>query len=286
LRHFRKTLTILSALVLVALSIVGAGFRSAASASTSPWTVSWSTAFQQNASKGQFTGCDSTTFVCSGLPANVKWQWGAYPAGWPDTATQRGITPGGLYEPQDTVWISNGVMTINEYNSGGTNHVAALVPLKAMNSTYGKYIETLRVTNAPTGFKSAHLLWPNAADSNPNSGAEIDFPEGDWNNADGHSFAYYHPGDGGSDQLFGDSGVLWSAWHTYCIKWIPGEIDTYVDNRLILKSTDPRFVPSQAMDWIIQNESALDGQASIPGQHAQMQISYAEYDRYTPRNKR
>ena len=35
------------------------------------------------------------------------------------------------------------------------------------------------------------------------------------------------------------------------------------------------------MDWIIQNESALDGESAAPNSSAQMDISYVAYYRYT-----
>jgi hypothetical protein len=260
-----------------------------AKATTPTWTPVWTTTFQQNASKGQFSGCtNGAPYTCSGLPSDVAWQWWAYPAGWQDTAASGQLGTykvGGLYEPQQTVSIANGMMTINEYNSGGYNHVAAVIPKAAINKMYGKYTETLRVTAAPTGYKSAHLLWPDAADTTAaqKSGIEIDFPEGDWDDNPaygGDAYNYDHPNNGGS-QLSFDSNVKWSAWHTYTIKWMPGSITTYVDNNVVGTSSDAAYVPSVNMDWIIQNESSLDGESSVPGPHAQMQIKYVEYDKYT-----
>src|SRR6266567_2261493 len=58
---------------------------------------------------GGFSDCnhnpDTTTAVCLGLPVSLQKIWWAYPAGWPDTATGRGLPVHGYYQPQDTVWI-------------------------------------------------------------------------------------------------------------------------------------------------------------------------------------
>lgn len=288
----RNLLAGIAVLPLAIAGLTGASKAPHAKAGSGPGGSDWTPVYQSNfaadgaAPKGSFAGCTDPgvtgTHLCPNLPSVYESQLWAYPTGWPDTATQRGITPGGVYHPEDTLWIGGGNLVINMYQTGGVNYVGAVVPKASINKLYGKYTERVRVTAAPTGYKSAHLLWPNAGDANPNSGAEIDFPEGDWDDANGNAFAYYHPGDGGSDQLSGDSGVQWSAWHTYTIKWMPGEVDTYVDNNLILKTTDPRFVPTENMDWIIQNESSLDGESAVPGPHAQMEISYIEYDKYTP----
>ena len=292
----KKLFTVVLPAAVVAVGL--ATTTAAANASTAPvWKTQYSTNFTASAKLGSFSGCSNgdgpgeatnlTDYTCTGLPSALQSQWWAYPAGWEDTAKSGQLGKykvGGLYEPQQTVSISGGMMVINEYNSGGYNHVAAVIPKAAIDKKYGRYIETTRVTAAPTGYKSAHLLWPDNADTTAqqNSGAEIDFPEGDWNDAKangGDAYAYFHPTGNGAQQSY-NSGVLWSAWHTYEIDWTPTSLTVKVDGVTKGSTTKAAYVPQMNMDWIIQNESSLDGQTSAPGPHAQMEISHVEYDSY------
>lgn len=287
----QRLFTILSAIALAALSVTGAsvGSTSTAQASTSPWHEIYSTTFPTASKVGTFANCsEGAPYVCTSLPKTLQSQWWAYPTGWPDTAESGQLGTykvGGYYEPQSNVSIANGVMTINESDTNGVNSVATVVPKAGIDLTYGRYVETTRVTEAPTGYKSAHLLWPDNADTTAqqNSGAEIDFPEGDWNDAPangGDAYVYDHPAGNPSNQLAADCNCKWSAWNTYTIDWWPGNLTVYVnDGNSILHATGAN-VPTMAMDWIIQNESSLDGQSAVSGSHAQMQIKYIEVDKY------
>src|SRR5487761_1878109 len=80
------------------------------------WQLKWSTSFAQPAPLGSFSGCDNydrtPAAYCSGLPADVRSQWWAYPEGWPDTAAEAHASLGGYYDPAGTVWISGGQMHI------------------------------------------------------------------------------------------------------------------------------------------------------------------------------
>jgi hypothetical protein len=133
---------------------------------------------------------------------------------------------------------------------------AAVVPKAAIGRLYGRYTETARVSRVTTGYKSAHLLWPHG-----NGAFEVDFPENEWNTA---PYAYVH--NGNDPQLSFPSNVSWAQWHTYTIGWRPGLLSLYVDGKLIGRTSSATYVPSVPMDWIIQNESALNGEQA-PDRH-------------------
>jgi hypothetical protein len=153
----------------------------------------------------------------------------------------------------------------------GSVSSAAVVPKASINKLYGRYTETVRVSRVTTGYKSAHLLWPHNSGSN----FEVDFPENEWDTA---PYAYLHNGSDG--QLSFPSNVNWTQWHTYTIEWWPGHLSLYVDGTLIGETTSATYVPDVSMDWIIQNESALNGEHAPKHSSAQIDISYVEYDSY------
>jgi len=157
--------------------------------------------------------------------------------------------------------------------SRGTGSVssAAVVPKASIDKLYGRYTETVRVSQVTTGYKSAHLLWPHNSGSN----FEVDFPESEWDTA-----PYAHIHNGSASQLSFPSNVNWTRWHTYTIEWWPGHLSLYVDGTLIGQTTSSTYVPNVSMDWIIQNESALNGEHAPKNSSAQIDISYVEYDSY------
>ncbi len=228
---------------------------------------------------GAFSDCnhDANTpaAYCGGLAAypSVEANWWSYPAGWPDTATERNLPLGGFYDPTTTVWISGGEMHIRMWRgSTGPNHSATMVPKIAMGMLYGQFTETFRVSQVAPGFKSAHLLWPAATCT----GCEIDFPEGDW---DGSIEAFNHPNGGGNQDSF-DSGTTWTGWHTSTIQWTPGDVKFILDGKLIGESTNN--VMDTPAQWDIQNESALDGEMAAPNSSAEIDIKSVSVYRYQP----
>ena len=240
-----------------------------------PFQLVWSTNFPVAAPLGSFGGGGNGSSVhAPDLPSALQSQWGAYPSGWADTATQRGLSVGGYYDPGTTVWISGGQLHIKLWRgASGSVHSAALVPLAAQGRTYGRYVETFRVPEIATGYKSAHLLWPSNGDQDTSS-FEVDYPENEW---DTGISAYVHAGDD-PQQAF-PSGASWSGWHTSEIDWTPNSLSFRLDGKLIGSTTTG--VPDEPMDWIIQNESALNGESAAPNSSAQMDISYVAYYRYT-----
>src|SRR5690348_14436825 len=49
------------------------------------------------------------------FPKAVAGEWGAYSYGWPDTATERGLAVGGIYDPGSTTWINGGYLHVRQW---------------------------------------------------------------------------------------------------------------------------------------------------------------------------
>ena len=241
----------------------------AARARAVTWIPVYDTHFAVNANLGSFAGCDHTdTHVCDWLPQPVKSNLWAYPNPWPDTATQRNYPVGGFYCPSRTLWISGGQLHIRMFRNAGAVCSAAVVPRRAMGRLFGRYTETFRVSRITTGYKSAHLLWPAGSDQN----FEVDFPENEW---DTSINAFVHAASQGGQLSFND-GAAWGSWHTSEIDWTPGSLVFRLDGR-VLGTASGGWVPDEPMDWIIQNESALNGESAPPFSSAQMDISHIAY---------
>ncbi|MEW2578359.1 glycoside hydrolase family 16 protein [Streptomyces syringium] len=252
---------------LLIAALLGLGTAPAEAAPS--WKLRFSDSFNVPVARGGFADCghsvDTPRAYCGGLPAKVRAAWWAYPAGWPDTATQRGYPVGGYYDPATTLSISGGRLHIRMWRGPtGSVHSAAVVPRALMNQRYGRYEERFRVSKSAVGYKSAHLLWPAANDGC----SEIDFPELEWTET---IAAFTHPSTCGRQDAF-DTRARWTDWHTSVIEWTPGHVRYYLDGRLIGHST--RSVPDKPMSWIIQNESALNGDRAAPNSWAQMDIAW------------
>ncbi|MDT9695368.1 hypothetical protein [Streptomyces sp. P17] len=138
-----------------------------------PFTQVFRDAFNTAVPKGRFRDCAGDyDYRCEGLKADypsVYANWGAYPSGWPDTATSGadgngGRTFGGYYRPELTTSIirqpsGDGQLRVRMYrpSTGGSNRVSAPVPRKCMNLRYGKFTERLIVRTRTDGYKMAHL---------------------------------------------------------------------------------------------------------------------------------
>jgi hypothetical protein len=226
---------------------------------------------------GSFSDCDhhadTRSAYCGGLTGSYRSDWWAYPRGWYDTAHPRNHSNGndrvlgGEYRADDTVWVGpaadgDGRMHIRMYRpaSGGDLHVAAVVPRKVMQQTYGKYSARVRVTKAAPGYKSAWLFY--------GGGCEMDMYEQSW--IDTVHF-FHHPCDGRA-QGYADTGRPFTEWHTVSMEWTPGHARYYLDGHLYL--SDTRGVAARPLSWILQNESALYGPYAAPGSWAQMDITW------------
>lgn len=270
----RSWLSLPAGLILTLISLLASG-AAAAPAATPRFQLIWQSHFGVSAPLGSFGGC-TVKPVCTALPASLRSQWWAYPAPWPDTATQRHYPVGGFYCPRLTVWISDGEMHIRMFRRGnGPNCSAAVVPRAALDRQYGRYIEQWRVSRPTRGYKSAHQLAPTGDPGSASAGYEADFPEGEWDISVG---GFVH-GPGGQLVLSYNSGQPWTAWRTTEIRWWPGHLQYWLDGRLAI-SASGSSVPDGRMDWIIQNESALNGEQAAPGSWAQIDIRYAAYFAY------
>lgn len=233
---------------------------------------------------GAFSGCAGDgDHTCAGLRAaypRYHSTLGAYPDGWPDTATSGadgngGRTLGGYYRPQDTMSVvrqsnGDGQMRVRMWRpaAGGAVHSAAPVPLKCMNLRYGKFSERFVVRTATPGYKMAHLHY---------SPDEIDYPEAGGNFATDpvsvftHGFREY-----GKDVA---PNSAWTSWHTYSTEITPSGVKAYLDGRLVasVSGSYPRPTP-----WVLQNESALAGVYAAKGSSVTIDTTWLTCYSYNP----
>ncbi|MFF7190504.1 glycoside hydrolase family 16 protein [Streptomyces sp. NPDC008222] len=266
----------LAAVAIAAAALVGINATPTRAATTPSFHLVYTDGFNTPTKLGAFRDCnhnaDTRAAYCAGLSGSVRANWWAYPAGWPDTATQRGYKVGGYYDPASTLWIApsssgDGQLHIRMWRgASGPVHSATIVPKAAMGLRYGKYEERFRVSHVATGYKSAHLLWPVDDDGC----SEIDFPELEW---DTQVAAFAHPSNCGQ-QVGVDTGKSWNQWHTSRIEWTPGRIVFLLDGKVVGSTT--KSVPATPMDWDIQNESALNGESAAPNSWGQMDITYVK----------
>jgi hypothetical protein len=263
--------------------VPGADSRSGAvAAAGSPlWQLKWQTDFPQAAPLGSFSGCENydrtPAAFCSGLPAGLRSQWWAYPTGWPDTATEQHQRLGGYYDPAHTISISGGQMHIRLFRDAGPIHSAVVVPKAAIGLTYGKYVERFRASNpeTTTGYKASHLLWPT------NEGAlnyEVDFPEGEFDS--GFCVHVHSVSQGAATKNICPPGATWATWNTTVTEWWPGNLAFFINGTEVYHLTG-KWVPDQPMSWIIQNETALNGEIAPQHSSAQLNISYVAVYTYT-----
>ena len=236
----------------------------------SGWKQVFADDFAGTVPKGAFSDCnhnvDTPQAYCGGLKKYGAYydNWWAYPSGWEDTAKSgadgnTGAPFGGTYEPQETVSVANGVLSVNmcRPKTGGDNKVGTVVPRKCMAQKYGRYVERFRIVKADDGFKSAHLFY--------DGGYEIDFPENDYNTT---IYAFMHPGG----EAFSGGKKWGNEWHTSVIEWTSGSVKFYLDGKQI--GTATKKVPNIPMSWILQNESSIEGPYAKPGATAQIDTDW------------
>jgi len=230
------------------------------SAAASPWRLVWRANLTRDVPMGRF-------------PQDAP-GWGAY-HGTRDTASERGLAVGGIYDPATTTWISNGQLHVRQWRSihGGPVHCSTPYPLAANGVMYGRFIETSRVVHPEAGYKSAHMLWGGT------SARQYNWPENNWAGFHDTPHAFFHYGapGGGKHQLNFDSHARWTDWHTYEIRWQPGRLAAYIDNRLVGATTQRGIVPTYALRWRLQNESSIVGAFAKPGTWARIDTSRVEY---------
>jgi hypothetical protein len=243
----------------------------------------------QDVPVGKFSDCnnnpDTPEAFCSGLPEPQKSRYWAYPKGWPDTAkqgTHGNFERSGIYNPEETISIGplsngDGVMRIKLFNNGGDNQVAAVVPKAMVGQKYGRYAIRF-LAEATPGYKLAWLQWP--VDEKSCSGCEIDFPEQELDTTI-HGFLHHKedPNNKQGTQDAFDSKQPYGVWHTAVTEWSPGKVKFILDGKEVGTSTTQ--VPDQPMSWVIQSESALNGDTAGAGTSARIWITWIAAYTYT-----
>jgi hypothetical protein len=242
------------------------------------WKQIFTDDFATDVPVGGFSGCNSSTRTCTGLPVVVMAKWWAYPDGWPDTSHN------GTYTPSQTISISGGIMNLNLHTVNGTHMASAPVP-KLPGATgseggqlYGRYAIRFRADSI-SGYKTAWLLWPDS-ETWPRDG-EIDFPEGNLNNTI-NAFMHWQGGTSGSSQdaYSPIPPVTYTSWHTAVTEWTPTSLTFYLDGQVVGRSTS--HIPNTPMHWVIQTETALDGTIPSSTAASNVQIDWATAWSYAP----
>lgn len=206
----------------------------------------------------------------AGLPGGPLLEM--YPEGWHSTDLS------GLYSPQKCVSVltnvkgSNGVLDIYCHTitvGAETLPGAAVVhPISTIGDPqrlgpYFRYGFRMRTT----GFNgTGYHVVPLTIDSNnwPAYG-ELDWPECDPNEG-GLISGWYHRADpgGSQEQIPSDGGRnRISDWHTYWVESLPGRVNFYLDDALMLTSTT--MTPTQALYFVLQIESTTGTAAGTSG---------------------
>lgn len=198
---------------------------------------------------GGFSGCVASSRQCSGLPADVRAKWFAYPDGWKDSYV-------GTYMPSRVMSVQGGLMNLYLHSENGSRLVAAPEPIVAGSvgpeggQLYGRYAIRFRADQL-AGYKTSWMLWPDS-EVWPRDG-EIDFPEGDlagtqWSTM--YGFVHHQGATSSSDQDWFNSGVAYGDWHTAVIEWLPGRVSFSLDGRLV--GTTTTAVPDTPMHLVLQ----------------------------------
>jgi hypothetical protein len=174
--------------------------------------------------------------------------WSVYANGSSDTSGN------GQYAPSRVLSVANGLLSWYVHTENGVHLVAAALP-KLPTMTYGRYSVRFRA-DMVYGYKTAWLLWPNSGNSSTEG--EIDFPES-CTGLDGVICAFLHRTFSSGRDYFG-TGATYGAWHTATIEWTPGKCSFLFDGQTIGTSTSG--VPTTAMHWVLQTETATWGEGA------------------------
>ena len=262
----------LSVGAVVALSSLS--FVSPAQAAAIPGTP-WRTqvtdlTFGADAPLGSFRAINSAGDLPSSNPYAGLLQ--TYPTGW-------GSTTNGIYHPEQTVFVKNGLLNIISKSVGGTVFGAAIEPTGAGESygarTYGKVVYRMRATGA-SGHAFAALLWP----ANDSGKYEFDH-EGPMTANTRVGGAYHYAYHGGAITWGARQGQLLSNWHNYSLQWWPGGMTMWIDNYIAYSLAWNGYKsPSIPMRWLIQTGRMWGGAALTPGSTSTVQIAYVKEWRY------
>jgi hypothetical protein len=224
------------------------------------WKQVFTDDFSTSVPLGGFSNCDAYLHQCSGLPADVRAKWFAYPDGWKDSAT-------GTYMPSKVMSIKDGLMNLYLHSENGVRMVSTPTPIipGATGSEggllYGRYAIRFRA-DPLVGYKTSFMLWPDS-ETWPRDG-EIDFPEGDlagtpWSTM--YGFVHHQGATSGSDQDWYGSGVAYGNWHTAVVEWLPSRVTFILDGRTIGNTTSG--IPNTPMHWVLQTPTTDSILASL-----------------------
>lgn len=269
----RRAVTVI--LTVLAL-LVGLALWASPPAHGATYTEIYRESFNTPLSVGRFKTCAGDyDYRCAGLKGTHYYDTlGAYPSGWPDTATQRGYNQGGYYRPESTVSVvkqsnGDGQLRVKMTSDGATNKVAALVPRKCMNLRYGKFSERFIVRSTGKGFKMAHLHF------GPNE-EEIDYPEAGGSFATDPVSVFLHTyTEYGKDVA---PNATWRGWHTYTQTIRPDGTRFYLDGALVAYNSKQYPVTTP---WVLQNESALDGTEAPAGSSVTIDTTWIACSSYS-----
>jgi hypothetical protein len=185
-------------------------------------------------------------------PGALSSTWSAYPNGWPDTSGT------GTYNCTLVCSVQNGELDLYLHTVNGVHYVAVPYPLLLGGSAdngqlYGAYAVRFKADPVP-GYKTAWLLWPDAAKNSNIPYGEIDFPEGQLNST--FSAFMHFTGASGQQDAYPTSDT-YATWHTAVIEWVPGSCTFILDGVVIGTSTTS--VPNTPMHWVLQTETQLSG---------------------------
>ena len=197
--------------------------------------------------------------------AGYQRHWDVYDDGWKDTSGN------GTYMPSKVLSVHNGVLDYNVRTVGGQHLVAAPWLTDTRGNTYGRYSVRFR-SDALPGYKTAWLLWPDS-ERWPADG-EIDFPEGGLGKADTITACAPHASSGGGQDAF-PTRATFAGWHTVTVEWVPGKVTFVLDGKVIGTSTT--MVPSDAMHWVLQTETNLDGYAPSSAVHGHVLVDWVAF---------
>lgn len=191
---------------------------------------------------------------------------GVYPMPWPDSSKH------GAYDPDHTLSVANGVLTIHVSTIDGLPRVAAVLPKVTASHHYGRYAVRWRSDILP-GFKVAWLLWP---DNGKRTEGELDWPE---MNLDSDVLTgFVHRRNAVAPQGRAVVDIDATVWHTTIIEWSP-ELVVYIHDDVEVFRTDVG-VPTAGMHWVIQTETELSGFAPDPAVAGDVQVAWLAHWAY------
>lgn len=174
----------------------------------------------------------------------------------------------GLYSTDRTALTDDGNLIINLRTDAGQPLAFCALPTAWNGQLYGRYEVRFRTDTVP-GFKIAWLLWPK---SGVWTEGEVDFPEA---GLGGNIWGFNHKlGNPSQNQMWVDSGVKTTGWHTAVIEWTPKKLAFILDGKEIRSTVSVPDIPKTPMRWTLQCETNLEGTAIDPNVSGNIEIAY------------